>query len=213
MLNPEELNTSYTYMVKLWWDLSSIMGHGVRCAIPHFCIFVTYTQHLLQNLEPESALDASCWFEVDRRELLCRNLWQSLRQMGPSESGSFSLEDFKRLELRAELFFKESSAFRLVRPSCLHSAWPWSWTPSEGAQRRTNRSCNREGKSLLTKHRRDTTSTSSLWCRTVFDFDSVKWDRRNKIDRACRLQNVEDIIDLVEKKVSKHGILVSKFIL
>ena len=36
------------------------MGHGVRCAIPHCCIFVTYTQCVSPNLEPESALDASC---------------------------------------------------------------------------------------------------------------------------------------------------------
>ena len=37
-----------------------LMGHGVRCAIPHFCIFATYTQLVSPNLEPESALDGSC---------------------------------------------------------------------------------------------------------------------------------------------------------
>ena len=36
------------------------MGHGLRCVIPHFCIFVTYTQCVSPNLEPESAIDASC---------------------------------------------------------------------------------------------------------------------------------------------------------
>ena len=46
------------------------MGQAVRCTIPHFCIFVTYTQCVSPNLEPESALDASFWFEVDCRELL-----------------------------------------------------------------------------------------------------------------------------------------------
>ena len=39
---------------------AKVMGNGVRCGIPHFCIFVTDTQRVSPNLEPESALDASC---------------------------------------------------------------------------------------------------------------------------------------------------------
>ena len=45
--------------IQIFWLWNS-MGHGVRCAIPHFCIFITDTQRVSPNLEPESALDASC---------------------------------------------------------------------------------------------------------------------------------------------------------
>ena len=47
--------------------------------------------------------------------------------------------------------------------------------------------------------------TPSFKCRTVFDFDSIQWDRRNEIDRACQVHKFEDIIDLAEKKVNKES--------
>ena len=50
--------------------------------------------------------------------------------------------------------------------------------------------------------------TCFVWCRTVFDFDSLQWTRADDIDKACEVHNFEDIISLAEKKVRNETFII-----